>query len=202
MLTCQNLSLEINNHLLFKNLSFTAITGSLIIIRGPNGSGKTSLLNIITGLLNPNSGLITWNGVDINEDLAAFRSNLCYITAKNSGNENLTVFDDLHFWTRYRGESELFLPSIHFFRLGNLLERRLTDLSCGQKRRVELAKLLLFRTNLWLLDEPDLNLDIKHRNLLIDLIKIRVKEGGIIIMVTHNEKNLEFANYIELEDFR
>jgi heme exporter protein A len=67
---------------------------------------------------------------------------------------------------------------------------------------VELAKLLLYKTHLWLLDEPDINLDNSSRNILIDLIKVRIREGGIVIMTTHNKSDLDFASFIDLEDFK
>lgn len=201
MLTCANLTLETNNKLLFKNLSFSAGTGSLIIIRGLNGSGKTSLLKVISGLIPASKGQVLWNNVNIQEDIAGFRSNLCFITSINSLNDNLTVFDNLHFWTKYRGEDELFLPAIRYFKIGDYLDEKFGALSSGIKRRIELTKLLLFKTNLWLLDEPELSLDKETRNLFIDLLKVRVREGGVVIMTTHNETDLDFANYVTLEDF-
>jgi len=200
MLSCSDLTLRINEKFLFKNLSYTAVTSSLIILQGNNGIGKTSFFKAICNFL-PYSGSISWNGVNVLEDIQGFRSNLIYIPERSSLHDDLTVFENLDFWMKLRGERELFFPAVQYFDLGNLLDKKFSDLSSGQKKRVELSKLLLFRASLWLLDEPDNSLDETFRERLIDLIKIRSKEGGVIIMTTHNKKDLDFANYINLSDF-
>ncbi|MEQ9115223.1 MAG: heme ABC exporter ATP-binding protein CcmA [Rickettsiales bacterium] len=201
MLSCVDLSLVLNGNILFKNLSFTAVTGSLIIIRGLNGSGKTCFFKTICNFLSPAKGDIVWNGVNVLNDINAFRSNVAYIPEKSCFSDDLTVFENLDFWTKYRGELELFLPAIRYFSIEDLLDKKFGDLSAGQKKRVELSKLMLFRAGIWLLDEPDNSLDKTFRNRLIDLIKVRSKEGGVILMTTHNEKDLGFANYIDIGDF-
>ena len=202
MLTCQNLSLANNIGSIFSNLSFSILPASFMAIRGKNGSGKTSLLKMILGLIDHNSGNISWNKINILEDIFLFRQNVCYIGHKNALQLDLTVLDNLKFWCSLRGEKELLKPAIRYFMLDDVLDIKISLLSEGLKRRIELTKLLLYRTNLWLLDEPEVNLDNFSRDLLTNLIKIRVKEGGIVMMATHNFNELKEECCLNIEDFR
>jgi heme exporter protein A len=201
MLSCKELTLKNNYNVVFRKLSFTALPGSLIVVNGGNGSGKTCLFKMILGLIPESGGKITWNDIDIKEDINMFRQNISFISAQNAIKDEMTVYDNLKFWVDWRGEKELLTSAIRYFRLDDLLDMQVSGLSSGQKRRVELAKLLIAPTNLWLLDEPDTNLDNKTRNRLIHLIKVRVNEGGVVIMATHNNNDLGFGNFIRMEDF-
>lgn len=202
MLTCQNLSLSNNIGHIFSDLSFSLLPGSLLTIKGKNGSGKTSLLKMILGLIECDTYKISWNKIDIFENILLFRQNICYIGHKNALQENLTVLENLKFWCQLKGEEELIKPAIKYFVLNDILDIKVSLLSAGLKRRVELSKLLLYRTHLWLLDEPETNLDNLSQTLLENVIKIRIKEGGIVLMATHNLKILNVETCLNLEDFR
>ena len=201
MLSCHNLSLATFGKNLFKNLSFSVLPGSLIILQGPNGCGKSTLLKIFAGIIPVDKGVIKWNNIAINTDLPAFQSNLTYLATTNALRPELSVYENLKFWQELRSSEELLAPTIHYFFLDSVIDEKIIDLSSGWQRRVELAKLLLFNSNLWLLDEPEINLDTKMRNRLIDLIKTRVKEGGVVIMATHNIKDLEFGQIINISEY-
>jgi heme exporter protein A len=202
VLSCQNLSLENNYNYIFKNVGFTLLPGSLLIVKGSNGSGKTCLLKMLVGLINHKPGKILWNKIDINTDLNIFQQNVCYIGHDNALKKELTVFENLSFWSQLKGVPELFLPAIHHFKLHDVLEVMTGSLSAGWQRKIELAKLLLSETNLWLLDEPEINLDNNAKNLLMDLIKVRVRERGVVIIASHAFDNLPYAHYLNIEDFK
>ena len=201
MLTCQNLSLANNIGTIFSNLNFSVLPGSLLAITGKNGSGKTSLLKMILGLLENKSGKIFWNNINILEDILLFRQNICYIGHFNALQDNLTVIENLKFWCGFRGEQDLIQPAIRYFLLNDIQDIKVSLLSEGLKRRVELTKLLLYRTHLWLLDEPETNLDNLSKDLLNNLIKIRVKEGGIVLVATHSNEITKKTPPLNLEDF-
>ena len=202
MLTCQNLTLTNNYKSIFANCSFTAFPGSLIIIQGPNGSGKTCLLKMITGIINLIPNKISWNKIDICEDIHAFNSNTSYIGHSNSLKPELSVLENLEFWAKLRGYKELLLPAVAYFQLEQIVNIEVGSLSAGWQRRVELAKLLVTNTNLWLLDEPEINLDKQAKDLLLNLIKVKIQERGIVLIASHNFKDLPFANYLNLQDFK
>ena len=201
MLSCINLSLTNNLGVVFSGLGFTALPGSFMAIRGKNGSGKTSLLKMILGKVDCGEGVIKWNNIDINEDINLFRENVCYIGHENALCYDDTVLENLKFWCRFRGEKELLAPAISYFLLADFLDIKVSLLSAGLRRRVELAKLLLYRTYLWLLDEPEVNLDDFSQNLLMNLLKIRVREGGVVMMVTHGFKEIKAESCFDITSF-
>ncbi len=201
MLSCTSLSLENNKGFIFKNVSFSLLPGSLLVVNGANGRGKTCLLKLLVGLIDHKPGKILWNQIDISQDLQLFQQNVCYVGHDNALKSELTVLENLDFWSQLRGDVELLLPAIAHFRLQDVLDVRVESLSTGWQRRVELARLLLSRTNLWLLDEPEINLDKEANNLLMDLIKVRIRERGIVIIASHSLDNLSYANYLNIEDF-
>jgi len=202
MLTCNNLTLKNSIFTVFNNISFTTLTGGILLLKGPNGSGKTSLLKMISGLVKHSTGSITWNNVDINKDILSFNKNICYIGHKNALKPELSVIENLEFWAKFRGEIELLPPAIHYFQLEKVLNTKLKYLSSGWQRRVELSKLIIFNSNLWLLDEPEVNLDDNMRNILMNLIYAKAKEGGVIIIASHNFNDIKNAEHINLLDFK
>lgn len=202
MLTCQNLFLKNNEQTIFTGCSFTILPGSLLIIQGPNGSGKTCLLKMITGRLNRNKSNISWNSINIWRDIHAFQSNISYIGHKNALKLSLSVIDNLKFWCKLRGIKQLLAPAIAYFQLGNILDVEIGNLSAGWQRRVELAKLMITNTHLWLLDEPEVNLDHEAKDRFLNLVKIKTQEGGIVLIASHSFNSIPFANYINLRDFQ
>ena len=203
MLTCENLTLKNSIFTIFSKVSFTALPGSTLVLSGPNGAGKTSMLRIIAGLIKSSSNKISWNHTDINKAPRSFQKNICYIGHKNALKLNFSVLENLEFWTQLRGEPELLDAAIHFFQLEKILDTKISLLSSGWQRRVELSKLLISDTNLWLLDEPDTSLDSDTLTLLLDLIKIKTNAGrGIVILASHHLNIIKNAHYINLLDFK
>lgn len=202
MLTCHNLTLKNSIFTVFDNVSFTVLAGGILVLQGPNGSGKTSLLKMVTGLIKSNIGSITWNNIDTNKDILSFNKNISYIGHKNALKPELSVIENLEFWARFKGEIELLPAAIHYFQLGNILNTQVRFLSSGWQRRVELSKLLLSHTHVWLLDEPEINLDNDMKKILRGLIETKSRDGGIVLIASHNLINLRNAAYFNLLDFK
>lgn len=196
MLECLNLSYKLQDRYLFKDISFTALPGSFIIIEGPNGSGKTSLLRMIAGLI-PTEGNILLNNYPIDE----IKPLINYIGHNLALKLELSVISNLTFWAEIYDSPELIPASLHYFNLYEHIETKIIDLSEGQKRKVALAKLLACHSDIWLLDEVDSNLDNENLSLLNNLIQTRVEQGGIVIFSTHHPERLKKKHSINLLDY-
>lgn len=201
MLSCKKITLENHIFTILKDVDFTALTGSITILNGPNGCGKTSLLKTILGLSNPSSGQVLWNETDIKTDIQIFHKNVSYIGHKNALKPGLTVLENLKFWANFKGEKELLEPAISFFNLDRFTDIQVGALSSGLQRRVELSKLLLSPSSLWILDEPEIGLDKENLEKFKGLLKIKARNDGVIIIASHTLK-IEGANYINLLDFK
>jgi heme exporter protein A len=203
MLICDNIAACYEGRVIFKNLGFCLNPGSLISVVGKNGSGKTSLLRIISGLSSPDHGKIYYKNQDISQESENYFKDLNYIGHKNSLNKELSVLDSLNFLVNISGNKELLAASIMYFGLNEILDLEVSKLSAGWMRRVCLARLIYCPAKIWLLDEPETNLDTQGKILLGNLIKTRVAQNGIVIISSHNSDWLNNDNIfqINMEDY-
>ncbi len=182
---------------LFSDLSFSLEAGTLLHVHGPNGSGKTTLLRAIAGLVLQESGEILWNGESSGKEKDEFNRELLYLghhyglKFELSGYENLKVFANLSGSDISEHEVE---AALQRFGLAHCVELPVKVLSQGQKRRVALARLLLQSSKLWILDEPFVALDVAAVELLLEVIKTHVANGGMVILTTHQEVAVEVGS--------
>ncbi len=190
MLEVKDLSCRRGDRLLFSGLSFSLPASTLMHVRGRNGSGKTTLLRALCGLLHPDDGDILWRGESIRELSDDYNRDLLYfghlngIKADLTGIENLrvaaTLDDDRIDDEEIRGA----LERIGLMGFEDLPTRMLSQ---GQKKRVALARLMLSRAPLWILDEPFTALDTDAVAQLEALIAAHVADGGSAVLTTHQE---------------
>ncbi|AAZ68740.1 heme ABC exporter ATP-binding protein CcmA [Ehrlichia canis] len=187
MLECKDLACIRNNKCLFSNLNFTTQQNLLTLVIGNNGSGKTSLLRLLAGLIPITHGSVKYNGKNIHNSDTYFAS-LTYIGHKNFCNDNLTVLENIQLWANLKNTNELIAATICFFELQLVLDIKYKDLSSGWKRRVALSRLLIYNTNIWIIDEPFVHLDIHIKELILELISTRLKQKNSIVIISDHSK--------------
>lgn len=192
MLDAINLSCVRGTRLLFKALNFSASGGELIELRGANGSGKTSLLRILSGLAAPADGEIRWQGKNIRSLGEEYLGAVAYLGHQNGVKDELTAIENLRIANGVAGnpltkeQAQVVLEEVGLSRQKNLPVRAL---SAGQRRRVALARLLASKATLWILDEVLTSLDDAAIKLSGRFIGDHLTKGGIAIIATHQELN-------------
>jgi len=193
LLTTENLECTRDDRLLFNGLGFHLGTGEVLQIEGPNGSGKTSLLRILSGLRRADEGSVKWQGVDIQHARDDYYSSMVYIGHLTCIKADLTTLENIRVLldTRSRsvpaGTVEQALAKVG---LAGFEDVTAKALSSGQRRRVLLAFLLLADARLWILDEPLTALDIKGVDLMESMILEHRENGGSVIFTTHHGMQL------------
>jgi len=185
---------------LFDDVSFTLSRGEVLVITGPNGSGKSTLLRILAGLLSADSGTFSLLGDDAMALPVSDYSH--YLGHRNAMKRELKVSENLSFWQSFqRGESGEGVPideAIDRVGLTGVAHLPFGYLSAGQQRRIALARLLVSKRPLWLLDEPTAALDKRSDRLFADLVRAHLATGGLAIAATHQPLGLETVRTLEL----
>jgi heme exporter protein A len=175
---------------LFSSLSFDLAAGALLQVRGANGSGKTSLLRIVCGLLTPDAGEISWDGRGISGLGEEYRDRLAYVGHLNAIKDELEPGENLRYSSQIAGVSATAAELDEALRAFGLNRARLPCklLSQGQKRRAALARLKLSHArSLWVLDEPFSALDAEGVAVTRSLIEAQLARGGAVMFTTHQD---------------
>jgi heme exporter protein A len=173
----------------FSSLDFEATSGEALAVTGHNGSGKTSLLRLIAGLLMPAEGTIALESGEAELTLA---EQAHYLGHRDALKPALSVMENLAFWGDFLG-GECFdagesLRAVGLDHAGHLPA---AYLSAGQRRRLSLARLLAVRRPVWLLDEPTAALDAAGQTLFAGLMHDHLSRGGLIVAATHGPLGIE-----------
>jgi len=204
-LSVERLAVERGGRALFDDLSFSLVTGEFLVVQGRNGAGKSSLLRAIAGLLRPAAGTIAFQPDRIagrsdpepeTGGLGTFCHYLGHLDALKPG---LSLAGNLALWRHVEGDADMAPEdAIEMVGLEGLGDLPAAWLSAGQKRRAALARLLLVRRPLWLLDEPTAALDVAGEALFGGLLVRHLSAGGLAIAATHQALPIPATRVIEL----
>jgi len=187
-LSATGLTVARGERCLFTGVSFALKSGQLLLLEGPNGSGKTSLLRALAGMLELESGDIRWGDRSIRDDRQSYFQALVWMAHRVGLKADLTLVENLQFESGLRPVAETDFSAV-LERLGidRLKKLPVRYLSAGQQRRVALARLLLCAAPLWLMDEPFTNLDSDGRALVTEIVGEHLDGGGMCVMAAHQD---------------
>jgi len=200
MLEAAELECVRQQRVLFAGLSFALGAGELLRVAGPNGSGKTSLLRILCGLLTPQSGEVRWHGAPIRRLREEYARHIVYLGHAPAVKDELIAEENLAIACRLAGlmaaANSIREALARFGLSGSALVKKLSQ---GQRRRAALARLCLSESvPLWLLDEPFTALDTAGVTMLRGLIEDHAARGGAVVYSTHQDPGMAATRVVEL----
>ena len=201
MLLAQNISLIRSNKTIYKNISVSLVSGKIIILKGKNGSGKTSFLKTILNLLEPTSGSIYWKGKLISKNLYDYYNNVTYIADKPSSIKQISVYENIKIW------KNIFVSKVKYDQIENILSildldnhlnSKVNSLSLGEIKKLELLRLIIENKKVWILDEPFTNLDVDSIDIISQTFMDHCRNNGCIIFSSHQEPQIQVSEEIKL----
>ncbi len=203
MLEAANLECVRGDRTLFSGLSFSLNPGELLRVAGTNGSGKTSLLRILCGLLSPTHGEVRWQGGNIGSLREEYWKEIIYLGHSNAVKDGLTAMENLMISCTLAGmtiDHGQARAALRCFGLAGCEDLPAKVLSQGQRRRVSLARLILSeKLPLWILDEPFTALDTAAVDYMQTLIAEHVARGATVVLTTHQEAQIAAATLVTID---
>lgn len=188
MITINNLSFARGNSLILKDISFSVKPGQIMLIQGPNGKGKTTLLLNIIQLLDPLNGDIKLNGQKIDSQTAS--DCFLYLGENHFAYDQLTLNQNIDYWLSIHNvvfTKDIINKSINYL-FGELnLDKKFYQLSFGQKKKLQLLLLILVNKPIWILDDPFNGLDNNTIKKIINLLAKKAENKGSIIIAGHQD---------------
>jgi heme exporter protein A len=182
-LSAERVSVDRGARSIIQDLSFRVAPGELLLLTGPNGAGKTTLIRAMAGLIGLATGSFTLSTAAPDTPLA---EHCHYVGHANGVKATLTAAENLSFWADFLGgEAADVTHALDVMALAPLATIPAAYLSAGQKRRLGLARLLVARRAVWLLDEPTVSLDTASVRLLAGAIEAHLASGGLAVAATH-----------------
>tara|TARA_Y100000741_G_scaffold266687_1_gene207044 strand:+ start:526 stop:1146 length:621 start_codon:yes stop_codon:yes gene_type:complete len=194
-----------NDNLIFRDINLTLKNSDIALISGSNGSGKTTLIKSICGIQALESGNVSINDVDIENKNSTYIENIIYVGHKNSLNNDLTVYENLEYLSALdlsiNSNNKLKIEeAMNYFNIYKYKDYPVKNLSEGNKKKTSLARLVMTKKKIWVLDEPLSFLDDKSTDIFINLMIKNQKNQGITILSSHIDlsKNIENMKHLRM----
>ncbi|KAG2574935.1 ABC transporter I family member 1-like [Panicum virgatum] len=200
-LLLNNVSCMRNAQTVLRDINLSVHDGTALVLTGANGSGKTTLLRMLAGFSRPSAGEILWNGHDVTSPgvFQQYKLQLNWMSLKDAVKEKLTVLENVQWFELLEGKDGTRSgPAIELMGLGRLMNEKARMLSMGQRKRLQLARLLAIDRPIWLLDEPSVALDAEGTRLLEYIIAEHRNKGGIVFVATHLPIEIEDSMSLRL----
>ncbi len=202
VLSIEDLTVRRGGRRVFEHLSFRLDAGALLALVGRNGSGKTTLLRALALLVPSDSGEIRWQGHSVAADREAWRGRIAWLGHSDGLKGDLTLAENLAAAEALQSgaapSSQRIEEALTAFELSDLSDRPARALSVGQRRRAALARAVLSKAKVWLLDEPLNALDARAQEALRSVLKSHLAKGGLVIAATHAALDIDGARSLEL----
>ena len=202
MLLVNNLSFFRNDIKIFDDLNLSLGNRQIMQIKGKNGSGKTTFLQVILNILKPEKGEIFWEGKNIKKDIFNFYNEATFIMDQNTSTKHLTVLDNINFWkglSSSKLSNNEILLLLEAFEIKKYKNTKVMKLSAGEIKKLELLRLILEQKRFWVLDEPYNHLDDASIEILNQTFIDHASKEGIILFASHFDpaiRNLEVVHFI------
>jgi heme exporter protein A len=197
-LIAEDLSGERGGQPVFSGVDLSLGEGEALVVTGPNGAGKSTLLRVMVGLLPAAGGTVRLEGGG--EAFPTVASAAHYLGHLNAMKPALTVTENLAFWRDFCGDADLDVgAALETVELGAIGHLPYGYLSTGQRRRAAIARLLVSRRPVWLLDEPTAGLDARSEQRFSALMAAHLSDGGMIVAATHLPLGIDGARELRME---
>ncbi len=199
LLQTRDLSCVKDDRVLFEDLNLSLNKRQILLVEGKNGSGKTSLLRILTGLSLPENGEVLWQGQPISEVGPDYYEQVNYVGHHDGIKRDLTCLENLRL-VQAMGKPlpidlDDALDKVNLYRFG---DNFVATLSAGQKRRLAMARLVVTEAVLWIMDEPFTSLDKASMAMFQQMFEQHLNDGGIIVMTSHHDIDMPDCGVIRL----
>ena len=195
-ISINSLYCAIDSKVILSDINFNLNSGQSITITGPNGVGKTLLLNTIVGFKSIFKGKISINKINLSNDPSNRQEHIGYYGHKASIHTGLTVMETIEYWKAYYSSDANTFDLIKFWDLPNKIVENCSE---GQRKRIALVRLILMNRNIWILDEPTTNLDIVGKEKFMELHTLHLRSGGLSIITSHEPAQVKGHKIINLE---
>ena len=194
----QGLTKSFSNKLALNGLDLEVSQGESVVIFGPNGAGKTTLIKVLATIMNPTSGTVLVDGLNVKHNAEEIRGRIGVVTHRTFLYSNLTAYENLEFYSRMydvSGRKKRIHEVVAMVGMTSRLYDRVGTLSRGMQQRLSIARSLLHKPAIMLLDEPETGLDQQAIPMLWNALETEGERKRTIILTTHNlERGLEMGD--------